>query len=109
VNTAADLEAQHHDSSYIAENAGIYTMSLSGGNWTLLQKSSSAKHTLLTGQYETYGDRITFTITGPAGDSQIGSSWLATWAISDSAIVLTNFSDPSWGGVMGVHPWQRIG
>ena len=57
VNTAADLKAQHVDSSYIAENAGIYTMSLSGGNWTLLQKSGTAKHTLLTGQYETYGDR----------------------------------------------------
>jgi hypothetical protein len=108
-NTPADLKAQHFNSSYIAENAGTYTMSLSGGNWTLLQKSGTAKHTLLTGQYETDGDGVTFTIAGPTGDSQIGTSWSATWAVSDSTVALTNFSNPAWGGVMGLHTWQRIG
>jgi hypothetical protein len=116
--TPTDLRAKGRNEAYIAENTGVMTMSLSAvstsnqgadGNWTFEQRSSTARHASLNGHYRSVGQVVTFTITGPKGDSQVGDSFSATWRASNDSLVLSDFSSPGWGDVMGLHTWSRVG
>ena len=104
--TAADLPGR--SSRYIAENTGDFGMTLRSGRWELTQDSPTAQHTTLVGRYGVHGNQIRFTITGPGSDSQVGQSFSARWLAATEGLLLSDFSSPGWGGVLGAHRWTRL-
>lgn len=103
------------DDTFADANAGIWTWTLGGGEWSYEVKLDGDlppgyAGNYCEGYYDVHGDRVDFTTVTvyPSGDCA-SKTWLARWRQTDQGLQMDVIAD--WVGydfLFGSKEWQRV-